>query len=424
MMTIKSSAFITNGWTTRRVVTGTLVVLSVIIGFTLLYRFRMVGIIAFTGIVVSIAIAPGVEWLHRHKLPRSLSVIVIYLMLLIVLIGFIYLIVPQIIQQITTIIPKLENYYRDFKSALVSSEYPLLRQIAWQLPPTINLAAPPATPAANNGSLDTVTQALNLAAAVASGLFTLSAVLLIGFYWTLEGERVMRSFLLLGSNDKRERAHEIIEEIQDRVGGYVRGQGLLAITISAAALAAYLLIGLPSALSVALMAGALEMVPVIGPTLGAIPAVWVALASDPTKVLWVIAACGLIQFLENNFVAPRVMNKKVGVNPVVTLLAIVAFGSLFGFAGLLLAIPIAAVIQILLDQSLLRPEGPIVEVPTGRDRLSKLRYDTQELVLDVRKLVRRKGAVAQSDEVEDTIEAIALDLNSALAQTGQPEAEA
>ena len=80
--------------------------------------------------------------------------------------------------------------------------------------------------------------------------------------------------------------------------------------------------------------------------MGAIPAVLVAFAYDPSKVIWVIIATALIQLLENNVIAPRVMHKTVGVNPVVTLLAIVAFGALFGFVGLLLAIPMAAVIQV------------------------------------------------------------------------------
>ena len=114
-----------------------------------------------------------------------------------------------------------------------------------------------------------------------------------------------------------------------------------------------------------------ELIPVLGPTLGAIPAVFVAFAYDPSKVVWVIAAGALIQLVENNVLAPRVMHKTVGVNPMVTLLAIVAFGALFGFAGLLLAIPMAAIIQIILDRSLLRPQTSGLEAPVGRDRLSR-----------------------------------------------------
>ena len=169
----------------------------------------------------------------------------------------------------------------------------------------------------------------------------------------------------------------------------------------------------------ALLAGMFELIPVIGPTLGAIPAVLVAFAYDPSKVIWVIAAGALIQLLENNVLAPRVMHKTVGVNPIVTLLSIIAFGALFGFAGLLLAIPMAAIIQIALDRSLLRPQLSGLAVPVGRDRLSQLRYEAQEFVVDTRSLARRKvtGSVeSETDPVEDSLEAIAMELDQALAE--------
>src|SRR5512141_1127964 len=106
-------------WTTRRVILATLVVLLVVIGFLLVYRFRLVVVIVFSGVVVSMAMAPGVDWLHRHRLPRSLSVIVIYLALLVLLIGFIVVLIPPIAEQLSAAVPKVENYYRDLKSALV-----------------------------------------------------------------------------------------------------------------------------------------------------------------------------------------------------------------------------------------------------------------------------------------------------------------
>jgi predicted PurR-regulated permease PerM len=418
-----SANVIPSTWTTRRVILATVVVLVVALGFLLLFRFRTMILIVFAGIVVSMAMAPSVDWLQRHRLSRSLSVILIYLILLVLLIAFVVLLVPPIVEQLTATVPKIESYYRDLKAALVSSPLLIVRQIAEQMPAQINLtptlAAPPAAGApAAGGALDAVSQVLSATGSVLNGLFTLTALLLIGFYWTLEGERAVRAILQPLPGDQRESARDILTEIETRVGGYVRGQGFLALVVGAAALIVYLVIGLPAALAVALLAGLFELIPVLGPTLGAIPAVLVAFAYDPSKVIWVIAASALIQFVENNVLAPRVMHKTVGVNPVVTLLAIVAFGALFGFAGLLLAIPMAAVIQVLLDRSLLRPQTSGLEVPAGRDRLSKLRFEAQEYVVDIRNYAQHKetGTVqAEFDQVEDTLEAIAMDLDRTLA---------
>jgi len=118
---------------------------------------------------------------------------------------------------------------------------------------------------------------------------------------------------------------------------------------------------------------------------------------------------------------PRVMRKAVGVNPFVSLLAIFAFSSLFGISGALMAIPIAAIIQLLLDRFIFHPGTMESEVSAGRDYASRLRYEAQDLAQDLRKQVRlKKGGsdltVKQIDQVLDEIETITTDLDSLLAQ--------
>jgi hypothetical protein len=191
--------------------------------------------------------------------------------------------------------------------------------------------------------------------------------------------------------------------------------------IGIVALIAYLLIGLPNALVLAIIAGVLEAVPMIGPLLGAIPAAMVALSLGPDKLIWVIVATLVIQQLENSLLVPRVMSKAVGVNPFVTLLSLFAFGSFFGVAGALMAIPIAAIIQLLLNHFVFQPATVETEVPEGRDFASRLRYETQEFTQDLRKQVRVKKSgseqnVTQIDQVMDEIETIATDLDVLLAQ--------
>ncbi len=178
---------------------------------------------------------------------------------------------------------------------------------------------------------------------------------------------------------------------------------------------------LPNALVLALMAGVLEAVPMIGPLLGAIPAAVIALSIAPSKLVWVIVATLIIQQMENSLLVPRVMRKAVGVNPFVTLLALFAFGSLFGIAGALMAIPIVAIIQLLLDRFVFHPTALEPEVSAGRDYASRLRYEAQALAQDLRKQARlKKGGsdqrVKQIDQVMDEIEAITTDRDALLAE--------
>jgi hypothetical protein len=138
-------------------------------------------------------------------------------------------------------------------------------------------------------------------------------------------------------------------------------------------------------------------------------------------LVWVIVATLVIQQMENIVLVPRVMRKAVGVNPFVSLLALFAFSSLFGIAGALMAIPIAAIIQLLLDRFVFHPGTMEAEVSAGRDYASRLRYEAQDLAQDLRKQARLEieGSdqwIKHTDRVMDEIEAITTDLDSLLAQ--------
>jgi predicted PurR-regulated permease PerM len=223
------------------------------------------------------------------------------------------------------------------------------------------------------------------------------------------------------SQDRREHIRELILAIETKVGFYIIGQVVLCLVIGVMALLAYLLIGLPNAFVLALIAGVLEAVPMVGPLLGAVPAALVALSIGPDKLVWVIVSTVVIQQLENSLLVPRVMKKAVGVNPFVTLLALFAFSSFFGIAGALMAIPMAAIIQLVLNHFVFHPVTIEPDLPAGRDYASRLRYEAQDLAQDLRKQARlkKRGSdlrIKQIDQVMDEIETITTDLDALLTQ--------
>jgi len=154
----------------------------------------------------------------------------------------------------------------------------------------------------------------------------------------------------------------------------------------------------------------------------------VALSVDPSLALWVIAVAAGLQLTEGYLLVPRVMKRAVGVNPLVTLLAVSGFASVFGVAGAVLAIPMAAVAQLsidrLLGRSLARDAGADGQPPPGRDRASLLRYQVREIGADVRKLLRpAEGEAADrvrgrlhAERLEDAVESLAADLDRLLAR--------
>ena len=406
-------------WTFRRVMWATLVLVFIALSFWLLYRFNQVVFILFIAIVMGTVIRPVVTWLYRQGLPRIAGVILVYLLLLALLIGFALLLFPLIVEQGSTIAASVPGYYQSLRDWMANFPNQSIVRLSEFLPATLPTLQPIQQTAQQ--MLASAGQALGYIGLAAKAIFIAIVILILAFHWTLDGPRIIQSLLPLISKERRESINELISSMETKIGSYLAGQGVLCLIIGSMALVAYLLIGLPNALVLALLAGVFEAVPMIGPLLGAIPAGVIALSIAPSKLIWAIAATIVIQQIENSLLVPRVMRKAVGINPFVSLLSIFAFSSLFGIAGALMAIPIAAIVQILLDRFVFHPGTIESEVSPGRDLTSRLRYEAQDLAQDLRKQARlKKGGsdikIKQVDQMLDEIETITTDLDSLLAQ--------
>lgn len=403
-----------NNWTFRHIVRTTLILVLILLGFWLLYRFVTVLFISFIAIMMGTVIRPVVNWLYQKGLPRIAGVILIYVLVLAILIGLVFLLVPMVIEQAIEIAAALPVYYQDLRTWMDNSSNLIVVSVNEILPARL----PGFEPTTQTGRqiLDSADQAIQIVTSAADIFFIATAILLLAYHWTLDGPQDIQSLLRLVPKDTRESIVELISAIENKVGFYIGGQAVLCLVIGSMSLAAYLLIGLPNALLLALAAGLLEAIPMIGPLMGAIPAALIAISIAPSKLVWVIVITLLIQQVENNFLVPRVMRKAVGVNPFVSLLAIFAFSSLFGIAGALMAIPMAAIIQLMLDRFVFQSAELEPEDSTGRDQTSRLRYEAQDLAQALRRQARIKKGGSDSqvktiDKVMDEIEAITTDLD-------------
>ncbi len=413
--------------TARTLITATVVVGLVVLGFWLLFRFYQVVLILLAGIIISLALGPVVDRLRARGVPPGVAVGLLYGLILLAGLLFLRFGAPLIADQAATIGSQLSDGYASVVENLHESPNLLVRRLVDSLPdqPTLT-AAPTAEPAA--GETETTSpfgQVLNYGGLGAKALFQVGAIFLIAFFWTIESERIQRSAVALLPLNRRDEARDLIAEIEQRVGSYVTGQLLLSLIMGALALVAYLIIGLPYALVLALFVAVMEIIPLIGPIIGAVPAIVIGFSQSPTTALWAVLASIIIHQLEANVFGPRVMKRTLGMRPLVTLLALTAFGTLFGVLGAIVALPLASVLQLFFDRFLV--DAPAREDAGGdRDRIGLLRYEAQELVEDVRKVIRRREGESpeiadKSETVEDTLEAIALDLDSLLAGLRETE---
>ena len=408
-------------WSSRRVVTATILVLALACCAVLLYRSATAFVGLFIAIVVSRSIRPAVDWLVRRKVSRWSAALAVHLALLALVVGFLLVVLPLVLEQSASILGRLPGFYQSSRAFLLAASSGALGRLVRHLPE----ALPAAVPSTAGRPLDALS-GLSSVAGLGRSLFLAAAVVALGFSWTVEGESTLSTLLRLAPDLRRERYRAFLDAAQDKMGRYVWSQGVVCAVVGVLSLGAYAAIGLPHALVLGLISGVLDAVPLIGPILGTVPAVFIALSIRPSLALWVVLTYVVIHLFETNFLAPRLMGKTVGVNPLVTLLSISAFGSLLGLAGLFLAIPIAAVLQLVLERFIVRQRAPALVEEGGEGSAALLRSQANALVDDVRRLVHHDAGGVHEDplELESSVESIAGDLDRILAETAALREEA
>lgn len=414
-------------WSMRAVASATLIAVSIGLAFLLLYRFYMIVFLFFVGFSIATALKPVAKGLQKRGISPLFGILPIYLGFLGLIVGFIWFIGPIIGKQFVGVVRALPAYYDNLRIYLQNSPNDLLQAAGSLLPFQLALPITQLSATATTESADPIGLLGQVVSNTGKTIFMFIGVLLLAYYWLVEGDMIMRRIVLRTPLERREQIRELISEIEHKIGGYFRGQLLLCLLIGVLSLIAFLIIGVPNALTLAFINGFTEAIPILGPTLGAVPAILMTLSIDPAKAIWVLLAMVLIQSMENNLLVPRIMGKSVGVNPLLTLLSIAAFGLLFGFVGAILAIPLAAILQILLNRLLfstptaeeVSPTPDASQQPT-RSRFAVLRLEAQELAQDVRKQARSTNEQqvldTQMEQAEDMIETVASHLESYLVQ--------
>src|SRR5580765_8683176 len=224
------------GWNGRRILLANLVILAVVVCFAFLYFFAAALFILFVGVSLGMAVKPGVEWLRRHGWPRWVGALAIYAGLGGIAAGILMLVVPIVADQVTALVARAPHHFDRLRNELLASDSHTLQRIAWYLPGAEE----------RTGAL-----ALNVRSVIETGrtvgrnLFTVVTVLLLGYYWTLEGDRRMRALVLFAPFDRRRSIRAFITEVEHTVGAYLRGQSLVCLIIGVLAFGIYRLIGLP-----------------------------------------------------------------------------------------------------------------------------------------------------------------------------------
>ena len=323
--------------------------LALVLSLYILWQIRQVALLVFTAVVLATILNRVVRRLQRSRVPRGIAIVLTIIILLALIAGFFALIVPRIIeqtQQLVALLPesieRVRGWYDQLRRAIpgqVLEDTPGLNNLAQQIQTWLTRLLGNFFTLVNN----------SFSALVSFLLFFVITIMLL-----VNPSPYRRAFVLAFPAFYRQRVEEILDQCESSLVGWSLGTLFDMFVIAVLSYIGLLLLGVPLPLVNALLAGLLEFIPNVGPTLSAIPPMLLALLDAPWKAGAVVGLYILIQQIESLVLVPIVMSQAVDLLPVFTILAVIVFASFFGFLGLFMSIPLLIVTQIWLKEALVK----------------------------------------------------------------------
>lgn len=315
-------------------------VVVVFLGLAFVYAVRDVIGLVLVSFVLASALTPTVDWMDRKfKIPRVFGLIIVFVLLF----GIVALCFALLIPRVVTEVGDIANNFPQYLSK-VQGEIGNIKDFKLTTSFFSNVSSSLQNLRASIGQ--TTSGIFSAIASIFGGIFAFIGIVVITFY-LIVNETPMRKFLQSVVPKKiLPTVSHIIDSIQHTLGYWLRGQAILSLTIFVVSFIGLSILGVKNAIVLALFAGLAEFVPFIGSTIGAVPAVFFGFAHSAWQGVAVIILYVIVQQLENNILVPKVMQKSVGLNPLVTIIAMFIGAKIAGIVGVLLAVPVVLIIRI------------------------------------------------------------------------------
>lgn len=300
--------------------------------FYLFYKIRDVLSILLVVMILVAALRPTVnKW--AKKIGRTFSVLILLAILIGVLGVFIYMIVPPMIDQLSQLVNNFPEYIRKF--AVLRSQLPYVEKIT-------------STMAQSLGSY--AGDFVSFTTSFFGGLFTFLTIIVLTIYFLIDDHIFTGAIKALVPADRRDEVVEVVNKLSDKVGDWLRGQLLLGLIIGVIVYVGLSIIRVPYALTLAVLAGFLEIIPVLGPIISGLVAALVSLSIHPITAVIVVVFYIILQQVEGNLIVPKVMQKAIGLPPAILIIAMLIGGKLMGLVGAVLALPVTGMIYVMFQE--------------------------------------------------------------------------
>lgn len=320
--------------------------LALILAILFIFQVKDVLLLLFASFVIASALFPSVDWMSK-KIPRGIVVVFIYLAGIIILLTLLFPFVSVIVSQSQEFIKKFPGYWTQITQIIYDFE--IFAESRGFMPDYSEVISN-ISKFGQDILEKSIGFTMNIFAGIA-GAFTLAVIVL---FMLLDKDVLKKGYLGMFPPRYRDQARHITGTISKKVGGYVRGQLMLMIAVGILTAIGLKIVGMEFALLLGIIAGVLEIIPIVGPVVAAVPAVIVALAQDPLLALWVVVVYLIVQRLENHILTPMILGTFLEMHPLVIITAILIAASTLGVFGVILSPAIAAALYVLFQELYLK----------------------------------------------------------------------
>jgi predicted PurR-regulated permease PerM len=326
--------------------TGTMIrVVLVLFGVWFIYVTRALFGVLLVSILLAAVLDPIVDWFEKKRIPRSVTALLLYALIFLILGVLLLAIIPPVIIEVKGMADNFGGLWKK-----VVSSFDALRSISARY--GLEASFQSSIDALNDAITGSVANLFSTVSGALSGIASFFIMLVISFFLVVEKDSIRNIVNSILPKRHHEYVGSMLIKMQYKLGQWLIGQLVLMLFIGVLAYLGLLIFGVKYALLLAVLAGVFEVVPYLGPVAAAIPAVFFATVDSPTKGLLILVYYLLIQRVEHMVLAPKIMQKTTGLNPIMVILALAVGFTVGGVAGGLLSIPVAAALNALLSDYL------------------------------------------------------------------------
>lgn len=313
-------------------------VVGVVLGLGFLWLIQDIVITLLLGVILASAMDPLVSYFKLRRVPRAVSVLTVYVLVLGLVGLIIYLMIPPLFDQLQILSQNFPSYLDQLRQRIPGSASFLSNVDFSDFGKSLI------------GSFSSDGTVFSRTLGIFNGVFSFITILVVSFYLVAE-QQGMREFIKsLVPPHHQDFSMNLVDKIQKKMGLWIIGQLILSVSIFLLTFTGLTALGVKYALFLALLAGLFEVVPYIGPILSAIPAIFFAFIQNPPLAVAVLVLYILVQKLEGYVLVPKIMQKTVGMSPLVVLVALLIGFKLAGILGLLLAVPLVGAVIVVINE--------------------------------------------------------------------------